>query len=170
MSRTDEEVPPAPPRKRRALEAADARHLAIWANDESLSPGDRKRAQEERDRRKKVGADAVSVGVLEGAGATPEQTARLAATLATLSMRDIKHPFCSKKTHAVCRDTGKPVWVVDDPESVARECDVVIGLPHENALPLDKVGPVWGALRLAKDRKQEVVVIFPSGQLLKGRW
>lgn len=170
----DVETPPRPPKKRRALEAADARHLAIWATDESLPSGDRQRAQDERDRRKQL-RTSVAVGVLVGTGgATAEQIERLQSALESVGPTEIHHPFTPGRVHAVCRATGARVAVYrGSPEmtnrQVAQASDVLIGIVSENSIPIAKTG-VWDSLRYAKDRGIDVITIWPSGLALEGRW
>lgn len=71
-----EDVPPLPdevPRKRKQIEKLLDVHIAMWLAKDDLSPGDRKRLQEEKDRRKKRNPD-YHIGFFGSrTGMTPEQ-------------------------------------------------------------------------------------------------
>jgi hypothetical protein len=170
----DVQAPPRPPKKRRALERALGRHLAIWASDESLSASERERVQAERDRRKAAKPPKV-IGVLVGdAGATPEQTDTLARVLTSLAPTEVHHPFCSPRIHQVCRATGAKVVALrgemgETSRRVARASDALVGLVPGRAMPVTKDG-LWGELRRAKDRGANVVVIWQDGTEQTGRW
>jgi hypothetical protein len=158
----------APPKKRRQLEAADAKHLALWANDPELPPSARKRAQGERERRKRL-STGCTVGVLEDVGgATPEQVAQVAALLEAWHPSLILHPFSSGSLHHVCERAAN-VQIVHEHQA-GRDAHRVIGLPNATRMPDRKTEGVWRELRHAKDRGADVTVIWPDGSTLTGRW
>lgn len=171
----DVAIPARPPHKRKQLEAALDKWLAVWAADSSLTPSEYRRVQDERDRRKQAAPEQV-VGVVEGfGGATPLQVDALRALLATQHPSLIVHPLCSRKVHRICRDAEGSLSVVDGASTAgmaretARQSDVLIGLVSETSMPTAKTG-LWEALRYGKDRGADVKIIWPDGTLLEGRW
>jgi hypothetical protein len=167
------------PRKRRQLEAADAADLATWAADPELPEPDRRRAQAERDRRKQLRrrTGAGMVGVIVGVpGASPPQIEALLDELDRIKPVQIVHPYASSKLHQACKAGGAVVIVERGPITpelqirCADEADVVVGLSPNPVMPEQKDGDVWKALRRAKDRGADVVVLWPDGSRLTGRW
>lgn len=169
------------PRKRRQLEAADAKDLAAWATDESLPERDRRRAQMERDRRKALrDRDERNVAVvLSDSGYQPPQLPVLKDLLAAIAPAQIDHPWGPPAVHTACVATGARVRVhgpryrvwQEKQEAAIENAEIVIGLATSFQMPDKKQGKdVWGALRHAKDRGAEVILIWPDGSLLEGRW
>lgn len=163
------EMPYAPPKKRRQLEAADAKHLAIWANDSDLPASARKRAQNERERRKRLVPDAPVVAVLEGSGgATTFQVHGVITTLEAWRPSKVLHPYSSGRLHHACKSSAH-VQILDHAYQII-DADRVIGLPNETGMPERKDDGIWRHLRHAKDRGMDVMVIWPDGSTLTGRW
>lgn len=159
----DVEIPPEPPRKRRQLEAALPVWLATWATDESLPPSARRRAQEERDRRKALAPD-VRVGFIVGEeGMTPVQRDRLVElaisagpTELHLDGRRLPHVrrFPAELLHMVV--------VHEEAQELVKASTLVLAAPKEPEKP-DRVEGVWEAVRYAKHRRVPVRVVLPNG-------
>jgi hypothetical protein len=168
----DVQIAPRPPRKRRVLERALDKHLAIWANDPDVPEADRERVQQERDRRKHaVPAKVVGVVLAQG-GATPEQLATLADALRSSHPTEVHHPFCPSRVHQVCRASGATVKVFrgeDLGRTIARGSDEVIGVVNETSRPTVNLG-AWSTLRYALDRGVKVTIIWPNGETYEGKW
>jgi hypothetical protein len=171
-----DDIPDAPPRKRRQLEDVPDKWLAVWAADERLPVGDRKRVRDLRERRKRDRMVVQrSVGVLvTPAGVSPSQTERLIILLDRLKPTEIHHPYMSPVVHRACAATGAIVTVHrgEGGDMTTAQCvEVLVGLVKDTTMPDHKQGvPVWDALRRAKDRDVDVKVIWPDGTLLEGRW
>jgi len=144
----DVETPPAPPKKRKHLEQALDVHLAIWANDESLPPSARKRAQDERDRRKadaKRGEVAKILVMVPREGKTPQQRA-----------------YHDEEVVG----SGELYWwssKTDYHEMVKKVDQVVAFVKEQNAPTHPPPGSVWEAVQYARHRKLPLKVILPNG-------
>lgn len=176
----DIETPPRPPAKRRQLEAALPAWLAVWANDESLTPSERRRAQEERDRRKALaGKDEVVGLVVAAEGMTPSQLEGLCTALRETNASQVLHTRVPRKVHgalmAVCRDMGAEARLVADVRDeqaaaaqVVRDSSFVLAAPRERTvLPYATPG-VWSMVGLARHRSLPVRVVLPDGTQLQG--
>lgn len=162
-----DEIPSEPPRKRRQLEAADGKHLAIWANDPNLIASARKRAQNERDRRKRLGPERVVAVLEDDGGSTPSQVEAVVFVLSGWQPTEILKPFTSKSLHRAMSFVG-PVTLIDPTE--ASRAERLIGLPNRIVIPENKDKGLWKHLRQARDRGVDVMVIWPDGSTLTGRW
>src|SRR3954470_4455158 len=144
----DVEIPPAPPRKRRQLEAALPAWLATWANDESLPPSARRRAQEERDRRKALVPD-VRIGILVGEeGMTPVQRDRLAELAGQAHPTELHVEFDVARHVRRLVDAlelGEVPWYHADPQELVKASTLVLAAPKEPEKP-DRVEGVWEAV------------------------
>lgn len=174
MSNDDIEIPTTVPRKRRQVEAALDKWVAVWLERDDLTPSERKRLEEEKARRKQERArEGQPVGVIVGVeGATPQQVAALREALGTANAIEIHHPGVSSAVHAACRTVGVPVVVhgVRDRDEamkeVVRSSGLVFGVVKETTEPINKSG-VWGMVRYAKHRRLPVRVFLPSGDELQ---
>jgi hypothetical protein len=162
----DVEIPPTPPRKRRALEQALPQWLAMWANDESLPPSQRRRAQAERDRRKRLVPDVI-VGVIVGEeGMTPAQRGRLLELIAAARATELHHDW-SRSSHMrrlllPLDDLNVRVVPQQGDHELVRNSTTVVAVPKDVEKP-DRVEGVWEAVRYAKHRRLPVRVVMPDG-------
>lgn len=176
MSTKELDAPARPPKKRRQLEDPNTldRWLAVWANDESLTPSERRRVQVERERRKRAKpTKALGVLVADG-GASPEQVAGLRESVELALPTEVHHVFCAGKVHSTCKATGANVVVLrGESGSCEREivqaADEVIGIVSSMQMPEAKTG-TWASLRYAKDRGLPVKIIWPNGSIHEGDW
>jgi hypothetical protein len=169
MAKEDiQDIPKSVPHKRGAIEGVPDMWLAIWAGDESLPPSQRKRAQEERDRRKALIPDK-KLGLLVGQeGVTPQQLDKLKELLGTSGATEVHHPGVASKVHTACRALGVPVTPhrdvrVDDAERmklVVKASDRIIAAPPVGSQP-----GVWDGIRYAKHRSLPVIVVQPDGSV-----
>lgn len=146
------------PVKRRQLEQSPDVWLAEWANDESLPPSQRNKAQGERDRRKAATAD-VKVGIVATrSGLTSEQLLTLPTTLKKLGATEVIHSGLPSRAHMACRAiVGDNVTVLrEDPQEVIKAATTVVAFA-KGAAP-------WGAVKYAKHRSLPVLVILPDGK------
>jgi hypothetical protein len=162
----DVEIPPAPPRKRRELERALPVWLATWASDESLPPSQRRRAQEERDRRKALVAD-VRVGVILGEeGMTPAQREVVLETLAAVAATELHYDGLRsphmRRLLLPLDDLNVTSIPQPGDQELVKASTMVIAAPKEPEKP-DRVEGVWEAVRYAKHRKVPVRVVLPNG-------
>lgn len=153
------ELPAQVPRKRRALEAVPDMWLAVWANDDTLSPGDLKRAVGERQRRKRLRPDRVAGLVVEPEGVTPEQLAGIRAILERTQPTAIVQTYVPTKVHTVSKSVAVPITVLPDRREVVKQADVVIACPR-TANPISE--GVWELIRYARHRSTEVSIITPD--------
>lgn len=180
-----EDVPPLPdkvPRNRRQVEAILDVHLAQWLAGEMLTPGERKKLQAEKDRRKTLKPELV-VGVVCGnEGATPEQLRTLREVLPRIApTKIVQHPLPGKVNHVVRKmesDTVKREILVDGDGSsthrallmiaVARRCNTLVAIQKETNIQPMQVGNntrgVVSAIGLARHRGIPVRVILPNGK------
>lgn len=168
----DVEIPAKVPAKRKVLENPALTldlWLAVWANDDSQPPGARKRAQEERDRRKALVPD-VRMGVIVGdEGMTPAQRDRVLELLSGAQPTEI-HFRLDRVSHLrrvllpIAQGSHREVPHVDEQELV-RASTSLLAAPKESEKPGTVVG-VWEAVRYAKHRKVPVRVVMPSGEEL----
>lgn len=162
---------PAPrriPKKRRVLEDTNAtldRWLAEWLDRPDLTPSERRRVQEERERRKQArrAPEDVTVGVLVGReGMTPEQTDYIAGYCLTLPASAVVCVGSLPRKLAVRLDGIAIVGAPDD-QAVVRSADVVIAAPKKPHEPTTQVG-VWAGVKYAKHRSLPVRVVLPNGE------
>jgi hypothetical protein len=149
--------------------------LAEWASNESLPPSQRKRAQEERDRRKALNPE-VHVGLIIGEhGATPEQQDTVGSLLHELEPDFFHFPLLGtnagsrigKKYRAEKhgRQTGMELvgyrthesgWI----QELVKSSTVLIVLIRGNS----PVGSEDVAIKYARHRKVPVKTIKPTGE------
>lgn len=167
----DAPTPEVVPRKRRQIEAVPALWLAEWLARDDLSPGDRKRVQGEKDRRRNLNPDN-RVGILVGVeGMTPEQFATFKDMIGTVGATEIHHPGVASKVHGMCKSLGVPVNVhhqqVSDSftanRDVVKSSDVVIATPKTTAPNGGGSPTVWDHIKYAKHRSVPVKIIMPDG-------
>jgi hypothetical protein len=162
-----EDVPPLGPvpKKRRQLEGALDVHVAMWLASDDLTPSERRRVQEEKDRRRRERREGPAItlgfsGTREGM--TPPQAAAVEALIDELRPRLARHGMCKGadlQFHQMCRERGIPV--IGHPGSqpsmrarcegllreeapkanlvrnkdIARECSVLVAAPKEMREP-----------------------------------
>lgn len=163
----DVEIPPEPPRKRRVLEDPGQtldRWLAVWATNESLPPSARRRAQDERDRRKRLAPD-VRVGVIVGEeGMTPPQRSRV---LELVGGATELHYHGDRQSHLrslmlPLDDLNVRMVLHSDDQEIVRAASTVVAAPKEPEKP-NVVAGVWAGVRYAKHRRLPVRVVMPDG-------
>jgi hypothetical protein len=167
-----EDVPPLGPvpKKRRQLEQALDVHVAMWLASDALTPSERRRVSEEKDRRRALRREGPPVtlgfsGTREGM--TPRQLAAVAAILDELAPALARHGCCvgaDAQFHQLCRERGIPI-VGHPPQDarmrarlegflrveaakpyllrnkdIARESTVLVAAPKEQREPADPRG------------------------------
>lgn len=164
----DVQVPYQVPAKRKQLEAALDLWLATWLARDDLTPSERRRVTEEKERRKALRArEERAVGLLvDPAGATPPQLEALRDLLAASSATAFHHPGTTSPIHQACKRNGTPITIHErDMRAVVKASDVVIALPRESS-PANSA--VWDMLKYARHRKVVSWVVWPDGQILEG--
>jgi hypothetical protein len=173
VSKDDVDVPDEVPSKRRQLEGALDKWLAVWLTRDDLTPSQRRRLEEEKARRKALVPDQ-RVGVLVGAeGCTREQRARIMDVVAALQPTEIHHPGLSSPMHQACRRVAPVVVHQDgirpagtrDMQDVVKAAHVVVGAVRSRS---PEGTPVWEMIRYAKHRSLPVRVVLPDGSELQG--
>lgn len=159
-------APETPPAKRKQLEQAADLWLAVWANDAKLPPSQRRRAQDERDRRKALSPDK-GVGVLVGPeGLTPSQMVTLLTLVEGMSPTAIHHPGLPSRLHMQLRSMQVPVVVhKDDYREVVKASNTVIVCPKEQS---PAKSAMWEMLRYAKHRSLPARAVLPDGRIVGG--
>lgn len=160
MSKEDvSNVPPTPPAKRRALQAAPDLWLAVWANSDALTPSQLRRVQEEREHRKTQSVPQTRVAIVKGEeGMTPDQRRAILSAAPTGAL--VRHLTVSGPR----ADTGRRTAIT--------AATLVLAAPREMTMP-DNVptwerSPVWAAIAYAKNRRIPVKIILPNGE--EGKW
>jgi hypothetical protein len=165
----DVEIPAKVPTKRKVLESPALtldKWLAVWAADPDQPPSARKRAQDERDRRKRLVPD-VRVGVIVGEeGMTPAQRARLLELVAEAKATEL-HYDAERLTHLrrlllPLDDLNVKAILHHGNQDVVRESTTLVAAPKDTEKP-NVVEGVWEAVRYAKHRKVPVRVVMPDG-------
>jgi hypothetical protein len=166
-----EDVPPLPlrpPKKRRQMESALDIHLAMWASSDNLTPSDKRRVEEERERRKRAKRTTERIGIiLAKEGMTPEQYAKLADTLngERSSMSAIWHVWSRGPLYKLCRTYGVDLEVLrEGSEEWRAERTVIHNATKVIVIVNGESGPVWEMVRYAKHRNTPVRVIMPNGE------
>jgi hypothetical protein len=170
-----EDMPAAPPRKRRQLEQVPDVWLAIWLDSEDLSPSDRRRCQDEkaeRARRRKVAEHRVGL-IVNQYGLTPDQLAKAIEALRGAGATEVHHGGVPSKLHNAARDLGvvhhkEPGWLYSEErdQEVIRSVDAVIACPKETTVQTYATPGVWKAIGYARHRGLPVTVISPTGDIL----
>lgn len=155
-----QELPDRVPAKRRALEAVLDLHIAMWLASDKITPSERRRLSDEKQRRKDLKPSAV-LGVIETReGATPAQLTAFFGVLELKRMTAIAHPGnLSRRAHGMC--TGRaPVKQLHGASAndLVRASDLMVALPRG-----DTDAYVWDAVSYAKHRKVPIVVVDPFG-------
>jgi hypothetical protein len=188
----DAPTPPRPPRKRRQMERALPVWLATWATDESLTPSERRRAQEERDRRKALQPEVVVGFVGAREGLSPGQRARVRELLAgateahhgdglggdaqfheiagELGVPVVLHPPLGRRAFSKAERQFRAEPPADRTKAIVRQVNgagALLVAPREGREP-ERVGEgtPWAAVRYARDRGCRVRVVMPDGELL----
>jgi hypothetical protein len=168
VSDDDVEIPAAPPRKRRQLESAPAKWLAVWASDESLPPSQRRRAQAERDRRKRGQGMETIVGLLVGSeGATPQQVEVMRERAHAGDVKRVKAPRplklgLKRESYVVCDEPWAGAALDERLKYIVRTSTTLVATPEKDHDP-QRVEGVWEAVRYAKHRNVPVKVVMPDG-------
>lgn len=103
------------PRKRRQLEGALDVHVAMWLASDDLTPSERRRVQEEKDRRRderRAGPPVVLGFTAAREGMTPAQYRRVEELVAEHAPAGARHGDCvggDAQFHEICRAAGVPV-------------------------------------------------------------
>jgi hypothetical protein len=167
-----DDVPPLGPvpKKRRQLEGALDVHVAMWLDSDGLTPSERRRVQDEKDRRRRARREGPAVtlgfsGTREGM--TPPQRQRVREIMDELGPALARHGMCvgaDSQFHDDCRERGVPAigHPGDQPamrarcegllreeapkanlvrnKDIARECSVLVAAPKEMREPDDPRG------------------------------
>lgn len=161
----DAPLPETVPRKRRQIEMLLDRHIAIWLAGDDLTPSERRKLEEERQRRRQV-TPGMPVGLVVGhEGVTPEQLEQLPSYLRGASK--ILHAGVASRVHTACRSLDVPVVVYrDDMKTVVKEADRVIAcVPYAREIT-DTL--VWQYVRYARHRSTPVIAVMPDGTEYQG--
>lgn len=194
----DVEIPAAPPAKRRVLEDPARtldQWLAVWAADESLPPSARRRAQEERGRRKdlrRAGPPVIIGFTGSRAGMTPEQRVAVVDVLAGPGVVAAHHGMCvgaDETFNGFCHDLGIPVtghpstlkrFTADCPvdelrpelpplernQNIVKAGTVLLAAPKESREPPPARGQgTWSTVRYARKRGARRIVVMPDGTI-----
>lgn len=170
----DAPLPGSVPKKRRQIEQLTDLHIATWLGGDEITPSERRRLQEEKDRRKaEAKRGRLLVGLLVADEGLPKP--QLDAAIHTLSgsgATAIIHPGVQQRLHSACKALGVPVDVrYGDGELgarvVAREADLIIAAPKESQVQPYATPGVWMRIGYARHRGVPVIVIMPNGAQLQ---
>lgn len=191
----DVQIPERPPRKRRQMEQALDLWVATWLARDDLTPSERRRCEEEKQRRKRNDRHVIVGFTGTRAGVTPQQKHRLRELVASTRISEARHGDClggdvafhDAMTHA-------HVEVVIHPPVDARYRAFCSGSRSEHALPFlernkkivqastvlwatpkeqDEPEPArgqgtWSTIRYARRRGIPTVIIWPDGTVEGG--
>lgn len=170
MSKEDAPAPDVIPKKRRQIEAVPALWIATWLARDDITPSERRRLEEEKQRRKNQEPDQ-RVGVIPAQeGMTPEQLATFRRILPTTRATEVHHPGVASKVHGTCRSLGVPViehrdmaaWSSRATE-IVKGSDMIVAAPKDTRSSNGDKRDVWAIIRHARDRKLPVTIIMPNG-------
>jgi hypothetical protein len=169
------ELPAAVPRKRRQLESLLDVHIAKWLADDELQPGDRKRLEAEKARRKALVREHRVGLVVPQEGMTPIQQEVLTDLLLESGATEVHHGGVPSKLHNVAREIGvvhhRDTAYRFDPErdrEVVRCSDAVIAAPKELTIQTYATPGVWAIIGYAKNRNIPTKVVLPDGSVTSG--
>jgi len=189
----DVEIRPRPPRKRRQMEQALPQELAVWVDDINLTPSERRRAHEERERRKR--ADHRQVVGFSGtrAGMTPPQKRAIRELIENTEIREVHHGDCAGadvtlhdmlivmqarafeivvhppedgRYRAFCKgDRAEPALpYLDRNKEIVKTATVLWATPKEATEPEPGRGQgTWSTIRYARKRGVARVIVMPDG-------
>jgi hypothetical protein len=159
-------APESPPAKRRQLEAVPDLWIAQWLARDALTPSQRRRVQDEKDRRKAASPDK-PVGVLVGPeGVAPAQFVTLLTLVGGLRPTEIHHPGLPSRLHMQLRAMEVPVTVHGgDYKAVVKASSSVVVCPREQS---PTKSAMWEMLRYAKHRRLPVKAVLPDGRIVGG--
>jgi hypothetical protein len=181
-------IPSEPPRKARQLETAPDYWLAVWANDESLTPSQRRKVQTERDRRKVLKPTVIIGFTGTQAGMTPKQRFEVRGLLTAMRPDEVHHGDCvgadatfhdeaielqvpvvihpptNDSKRAWCKgalrvETAKPY--LERNKDIVTASTVLIATPKEMSEQLRS--GTWSTIRYANNRGTKTIVIMPNG-------
>lgn len=168
----DAPTPNEIPRKRRELERALDRWIAVWLTRSDLTPSERRRLEEEQESRKAArGRESrIAAVVVCREGASPPQAEALMEKLSGVTeVRCAPHPprwlkwSCSTREIPLISYEGGLRWAI-------QQADVLLAAPRETIpptnLPSWERSPVWAAIGYAKHRKIAVTTIMTDGKEL----
>ena len=160
----DVEIPTVVPKKRRQIEHALDKWIAVWLSRDDLTPSERRRLEAEKQRRK-TAAPTVAVGILVGdEGLTPQQRAWLSDFLAEAHVDELHWPERAlPHLRKVARDLSPGIETHATHADVVRAATIVVAAPKETEKPAEVSG-VWEAVRLAKHRSLPVKIVMPNGE------
>lgn len=170
-----EDMPAAPPRKRRQLERVPDVWLAIWLDSEHLSASDRRRVETEKaDRAARRKLTEFRVGLIVTQYGLPrEQIAGAIEALEKSGATEVHHGGVPPKLHNAAREIGvthhkEPGWRYAEERDKAVICavDAIIACPKETTVQTYATPGVWTAIGYARHRGLPVTVIAPDGKQL----
>lgn len=167
MAKDDAPCPERPPAKRRPLEQCPDVWLATWAGSKLLTPSERRRVEDERERRKATRRlSERRVGVVhDRQGVTAEQVHALGELLAAIEPSEIFHPGLQRAAHTTLRRAGKKIiFLRDDPKGVIVNAQTAIVLPRNAKIESE----AWELARYAKHRGVALRIVLPDGSVLDG--
>jgi hypothetical protein len=168
MAKEDVKELPQIPAKRRQIEQMLDLHIAMHLARDDITPGERKRLQIEKERRKKLRPDK-RVGIILGVeGATPQQIDVILEMLGDLNPTEVHYTRLPKALYrAVLSKASKlkehTLW--NNAQDVARNSDVVIAAPKETREPTGFKQGVWAYIKYAKHRSIPTTVVLPDGTI-----
>lgn len=165
--REDAPVPPRVPRKRRQLEDALDRWIAVWLSRADLTPSERRRLGEEKQRRKDLVPRCAWAFYGDEAGMTPPQKRTVRRLLEEMAPAAVFYNASLGASNALAR-VVKYGKLEEPPElhpragqEPVKEATVLIAAPKETVAI--EGGSVWPAVRYARHRKIPVRIIKPDG-------
>jgi hypothetical protein len=188
----DAPTPERPPAKRRQLEQALDLWLATWLARDDLTPSERRRVNDERERRR-VHVPSVVLGFTgTRAGLTPQQRATVRTLLAQRRVIEAHHGDCvgsDEQFHSLCLAAKVPV-VLHPPDDgklrafcspferserarpylernkdIVRVAQLLIAAPKEAREPAPGRGQgTWSTVRYARQRGTLLCVVMPNGE------
>jgi hypothetical protein len=171
--KNDIPLPAKVPGKRRALEVALDLHIAMWLDDETITPSERRRLGAEKQRRRQLrAAGRRPVGLLlPSQGVTAAQRAGIMEQLRALDPTIIYHHGVSGAMHHECKSLA-PVEVLRGDgmlghRAVVHRSEAIVAAVKENAVMPYATPGVWLMIGLARHRSLPVRVVAPNGKELE---
>lgn len=142
-------------------------YLAVWKDSALLTPSEKRRVAEERERRKRLLTKWERIGLLVGdEGVTPEQLEMLREMLTSQKavMNELWLPDVSAHVWRVCKSFGVAVESLRDRDRDTACRTVIRNATKVFAFPNGESGPLWDLIRYTRHRNLPIEIIMPSGE------